>query len=201
MGRIAGQPAPGQGKSGGVFAGKKKKMALDKLVLATIASVLLLFPFAVVAKDYLVGDSKGWTINFDYQAWAKDKVFHVGDRLVFKYTPPEHNVFKVNGTAFQDCTIPPANEAMISGNDIVELQTPGKKWYICGVGQHCAMFHQKLVIDVVPAPTTQAPKPHFPAPAPVFHIAAARMKARVHAKTHAPAPSPAKNGHKSTGWY
>ncbi|KAI4386632.1 hypothetical protein MLD38_004549 [Melastoma candidum] len=171
-------------------------MASDKLVLAAIASVLLLLPCAAVAKDYIVGDSKGWTINYDYQAWAKDKVFRVGDRLVFKYTPPEHNVFKVNGTAFKDCTIPPANEAMKSGHDVVELKTPGKKWYICGVGQHCSMFHLKLVIDVVPATA----KPHAPAPAPTFHIAAPHKKARGPGRTHAPAPSPSKKGSKSTGY-
>lgn len=39
------------------------------------------FPALVSAKEFTVGDKKGWTINFDYQAWAKGKEFHVGDRL------------------------------------------------------------------------------------------------------------------------
>lgn len=35
----------------------------------------------VLAKDYVVGDDKGWTINFDYQAWADSQKFYVGDKL------------------------------------------------------------------------------------------------------------------------
>jgi hypothetical protein len=31
--------------------------------------------------EFMVGDDKGWTVNFDYQAWAKGKEFHVGDKL------------------------------------------------------------------------------------------------------------------------
>lgn len=29
----------------------------------------------------MVGDDQGWTTNYDYQAWAKGKEFHVGDKL------------------------------------------------------------------------------------------------------------------------
>lgn len=29
----------------------------------------------------MVGDEKGWTINFDYEEWANDKEFRVGDNL------------------------------------------------------------------------------------------------------------------------
>ncbi|KAM7529907.1 hypothetical protein LguiB_033317 [Lonicera macranthoides] len=91
--------------------------------MGSIRKVFLLlaaiFPVAMVsAKDFMVGDDKGWTINFDYSVWAKGKDFRVGDRL---------------------------------GNDMIVLATPGRKWYICGVGQHCAVGGQKLVINVNPA--------------------------------------------------
>lgn len=56
---------------------------------------------------------------------------------VFKYKPPNHNVYKVNGTGFQDCTKPTENEALTSGNDKIPLTAPGNKWYICGVKNHC----------------------------------------------------------------
>lgn len=49
------------------------------LILLTIVAIFL--PAMAFATDYLVGDTSGWTINFDYQAWAKDKVFYVGDKL------------------------------------------------------------------------------------------------------------------------
>lgn len=86
---------------------------------------------------------------------------------VFKYTQGNHNVFKVNGTAFKDCTLPPANEALTTGNDTITLAAPGNKWYICGVSDHCAKYGQKLVITVhgslSPEPT---PTPGAPAPSP-----------------------------------
>ena len=54
-------------------------MAYNELVILAIAAILL--PTIAMATDYVVGDDSGWTINYDYQAWAKDKVFHVGDKL------------------------------------------------------------------------------------------------------------------------
>lgn len=43
-----------------------------------------------------------------------------------------------------------ASEALITGNDTIVLATPGPKWYICGVAQHCAVGGQNLVIVVNP---------------------------------------------------
>ncbi|KAL6192554.1 hypothetical protein ACLB2K_033641 [Fragaria x ananassa] len=122
-------------------------MASNKLV-TLIAVVLILLPAVAMAKDIVVGDDSGWKLDFDYQAWAKDKVFQVGDTLVFKYKPPAHNVYKVDGAGFQDCTKPAKNEALTSGNDKVELKTAGNKWYICGVSDHCDQG-MKLTINVM----------------------------------------------------
>lgn len=68
-------------------------------------------------------------------------------------------MFKVNGTAFQNCTVPPLNEALTSGNDTIVLATPGRKWYICGVGKHCQVGGQKLAITVQSLAPTIAPSP------------------------------------------
>ncbi|KAK6944183.1 Phytocyanin domain [Dillenia turbinata] len=130
-----------------------------------LAIVVVFLSSAALATDHIVGDAKGWTINFDYDGWAKDKVFMVGDNLIFTYQKDKHNVFKVNGTAFHDCTIPPANEAYISGNDTITLLTPGKKWYICGVGKHCADLGMRLAINVVSRAGAPAPTP-MPMPMP-----------------------------------
>ncbi|KAL7246844.1 hypothetical protein ACSBR2_001872 [Camellia fascicularis] len=108
----------------------------------------IIFPMIVSAKDFIVGDEKGWTTNFDYQAWAFGKDFRVGDRLVFQYPVGAHNVFMVNATGFQNCTVPPSNLAFTTGNDKIILATSGEKWYICGVGEHCAVGGQKLFINV-----------------------------------------------------
>jgi len=84
------------------------------------------------------------------------------DFAVFKYPVGAHNVFKVNGTEFQNCIIPPADRALTSGDDTIVLASPGKKWYICGVGKHCE-FGQKLAITV----QSLAPTPS-PAPSPLY---------------------------------
>ncbi|MCL7041202.1 hypothetical protein MKW94_007554 [Papaver nudicaule] len=73
--------------------------------------VMVYFPAISSATKHIVGDNSGWTIKFDYQAWASNKEFYVGDELVFMYPPGAHNVFKVNGTGFKECIKPPINEA------------------------------------------------------------------------------------------
>jgi hypothetical protein len=45
-----------------------------------LAIVATLVP-SILATEFVVGDDKGWTINFDYQAWAQGKEFYVGDTL------------------------------------------------------------------------------------------------------------------------
>ncbi|XP_057994401.1 blue copper protein 1b-like [Hevea brasiliensis] len=120
-------------------------------------------PITTLAKEYIVGDESGWTVGYDYQAWAQGKDFQVGDKLVFQFPVGAHNVFKVNGTAFQNCTVPSLNEALTTGKDTIVLTTPGKKGYICGVGKHCEVGGQKLAIVVqsqAPAPApSMAPSP------------------------------------------
>ncbi|WOG87360.1 hypothetical protein DCAR_0206584 [Daucus carota subsp. sativus] len=130
--------------------------------MASTRIIILLaiaLPALVSAKEFMVGDQKGWTINFDYQQWAQDKEFHVGDKLIFSYPVGAHNVFKVNGTGFQNCIKPALSEALTSGNDTIVLATPGRKWYICGVGQHCAAGGQKLLIVVNPGAMSPSVSP------------------------------------------
>ena len=78
---------------------------------------------------------------------------------VFRYPIGKHNVFRVNGTQFQQCAISAANEALTTGYDVITLTTPGRKWYMCGVGKHCEMG-LKLFINVLPYPT-YAPPPYY----------------------------------------
>nr|KAJ0198951.1 hypothetical protein LSAT_V11C600311490 [Lactuca sativa] len=131
----------------------------NHLVLVFAILVVVLLPSTIMATEYVVGDASGWTINYDYQVWAKNKVFYVGDKLVFKYPVNVHNVYKVNASSFATCTVPPPSTGLTSGNDVVTLVAPGKKWYICGVEEHCADFNQKLVIDVQQGSMSPAPAP------------------------------------------
>ncbi|KAF5734449.1 mavicyanin-like [Tripterygium wilfordii] len=119
--------------------------------------------------------------NFDYQAWAAGKVFHIGDTLdklikLFKYSEGAHTVHKANGTGFQDCAVPATTEALTTGNDVVTLSTPGRKWYICGVGKHCEVGKQKLVITVLPLEGAPASSPTPTSDASLkFHVWMAPM--------------------------
>ncbi|KAJ6854915.1 mavicyanin [Populus alba x Populus x berolinensis] len=112
--------------------------------LIALALVTIFLPTLTMAAEHIVGDDQGWTINFNYTR-ASGKVFHVGDTLVFNYKPP-HNLFKVDGAGFKDCAA--TGEPIASGNDIITVSSPGKKWYICGYGKHCSELGQKLVINV-----------------------------------------------------
>ncbi|CAK8543865.1 unnamed protein product [Lathyrus sativus] len=130
-------------------------------VIFILSISMVLLSSVTMATDHIVGDDKGWTVDFNYTQWAQKIVFRVGDNLVFNYNPSFHNVFKVNGTLFQNCTFPPENEALSTGKDIIPLKTEGRKWYVCGKGDHCAARQMKFVITVQAegAPTPSSPPP------------------------------------------
>ncbi|PWA36325.1 Cupredoxin [Artemisia annua] len=77
---------------------------------------------------------------------------------VFNYASVSHNVVKVSGTDFQQCTVTSSNGTLTSGRDVIALQTPGRKWYICGVAKHCELRNMKLVTTVLPQ-MAPAPSP------------------------------------------
>nr|GEU78654.1 blue copper protein-like [Tanacetum cinerariifolium] len=144
-----------------------------KLTFQIFVALIASLATSISATNFIVGDAYGWTLHFDYQSWAKGKEFVVGDKLVFKYPTGKHNVVKVDGNGFQQCVVPAINGSSLgSGYDVITLATPGRKWYICGVGNHCKSGGMKLVIDVLPQ-WTLAPSPSLPiipiifAPTPV----------------------------------
>ncbi|KAG9148588.1 hypothetical protein Leryth_018302 [Lithospermum erythrorhizon] len=141
-----------------------------KLVITVLPPTGSYFPLPAPApapaleKEFIVGDEAGWTLDFDYQRWAMGKEFHVGDKLIFKYKQGNHNVYKVDGLGFRQCsTAASLGSALTSGNDVISLTTPGRKWYICGVGRHCADGNMKLLITVLPPSGA-----YSPAPAPYY---------------------------------
>ncbi|XP_057812414.1 blue copper protein 1a-like [Salvia miltiorrhiza] len=126
------------------------EMALNALLFAAMMAAVAAPAFG---SDFIVGDDAGWKLNVNYTAWAQGKQFHVGDRLIFKYTQGSHNVQRLsNAGDFQGCTISAASP---TGSDIITLASPGRKWYACGVSDHCSKG-MKLAINVIsdlaPAP-------------------------------------------------
>jgi hypothetical protein len=55
-------------------------MALSR-ALFLFALIATIFSTMAVARDFVVGDEHGWTLGVDYQAWAANKVFRLGDTL------------------------------------------------------------------------------------------------------------------------
>ncbi|KAF6142560.1 hypothetical protein GIB67_039524 [Kingdonia uniflora] len=80
------------------------------------------------------------------------------------YPVGAHNVHKVNATGFQDCVAPLEAVLLVTNNDVITLATLGKKWYICGVGKHCEVEGQKLVITVLPKVAFPTSSPQALAP-------------------------------------
>ncbi|CAA2945769.1 basic blue -like [Olea europaea subsp. europaea] len=119
--------------------------------MASKAFLIAVF-FATVAAPtmaayYMVGENDGWKLGVNYTQWAADKTFYVGDTLMFMYDKASHNVLKVNGSDFQKCLTSNTTGLLSSGNDVITLAKPGKKWYICAVEDHCTKG-MKLVINV-----------------------------------------------------
>ncbi|CAN1186158.1 DExH-box ATP-dependent RNA helicase DExH9 [Linum perenne] len=119
------------------------------LLLLVVAVVGVLVP-TTLATQYVVGDRDGWNIGVDYRAWAEGKKFFVGDTLVFNYASTTHNVMKVNGTDFKACTKPLNGPPPLTpGKDKIPLLTSGRKWYICGVADHCASASELSSVHLV----------------------------------------------------
>ncbi|KAH7847912.1 hypothetical protein Vadar_031545 [Vaccinium darrowii] len=133
-------------------------------ILVALAVVAVAFP-STLATDWYIGDSRGWSLNVNYTEWASGKTFYIGDQLIFLYKQGAHNVVKViNGTDFQQCTVPSRAVTLSTGDDVITL-AEGKHWYICGFSNHC-LNGMKLVITVVPQLTLVPAPTSFEAPPP-----------------------------------
>ena len=54
---------------------------MNSMARVTALLVLVLAAVPAMATDYTVGDSSGWSTGVDYDTWASDKTFKVGDTL------------------------------------------------------------------------------------------------------------------------
>jgi hypothetical protein len=113
-----------------------------------------------MATVYQVGDSAGWTSmgQVDYQDWAANKNFHVGDTLVFNYNNQFHNVKQVTHQGFESCNATSPIATYTNGSDTVTLEKLGHFYFICGYPGHC-QAGQKIDILVAPATSNLGPAP------------------------------------------
>ncbi|XP_057720010.1 vegetative cell wall protein gp1-like [Arachis stenosperma] len=143
-------------------------MALSRTLIIILVAFSTIFS-TIAVEEYIVGDDYGWRTLFDYQAWAADKNFYVGDRIelnmfiVFKYVPGWDNVVRVNPDEFITCSVSPNAITLSSGEDEIIFGGTGARWYISSIGNHCKLG-QKLAIYVWPAwfPPLPSPAPWTP---------------------------------------
>ena len=55
-------------------------MASSKFIFIIAVVTVFAIPLSL-ATEFVVGDQKGWSLDFDYQGWAAGKEFRVGDKL------------------------------------------------------------------------------------------------------------------------
>ena len=70
---------------------------------------------------------------------------------MFQYSPEAHDVVEVTKAGYLSCTASKniSGGTLRTGQDTVELDRPGSRYFICGVQGHCAAG-MKLQVRVVP---------------------------------------------------
>ncbi|KAK3129366.1 hypothetical protein QOZ80_6BG0478480 [Eleusine coracana subsp. coracana] len=125
--------------------------------LAVVAVMALAVFGMASAATYNVGEPGGsWDLRTNYTNWIASKRFQPGDKIVFKYSPQVHDVLEVNKAAYDTCNTDNEIATLTSGNDVISLDRPGTRYFICGFPNHCT-GGMKIQIDVVPGATSMAP--------------------------------------------
>ncbi|XP_058221791.1 blue copper protein 1a-like [Rhododendron vialii] len=125
-------------------------------ILVALAIFAVAFP-STLATQWTVGGSAEWNLNVSYVEWAAKQTFVVGDSLVFNYKPGTHNVIKVSVPDYVSCTIPVGAVPLTTGDDVIQLQTPGNHSYICGISNHCTLGMRLLIFVSGEASPSPAP--------------------------------------------
>ncbi|KAL0456846.1 UNVERIFIED_CONTAM: hypothetical protein Slati_1023800 [Sesamum latifolium] len=127
--------------------------------------IMMAFFRGSMGNVYKVGDSAGWTnTGVDYEKWASSHTFKVGDKLVFNYDPAKYDVVEVSQQDYNICNANSPFSKYNSGNDELEIITPGTFYYICSDSNMCQADKLKVAIKIDKEKST--PSPPFPADDP-----------------------------------
>ncbi|URE25267.1 Early nodulin-like protein [Musa troglodytarum] len=125
-----------------------------------------------------------WNLSTNYTQWVSGKTFRAGDTLTFNYTS-SHDVVEVSSSAYATCNATGPVSKSATGNTLVVLGAPGKRYFICGVAGHCTTG-MKIEIDVVtassPSPSVSPAAPTPPAASPPAPSTAPPGRTRTTAK-------------------
>ncbi|WOL19060.1 lamin-like protein [Canna indica] len=118
--------------------------------------LLLLFSAGtfVSATDHIVGGHLGWNPNINYTSWINNQTFYVNDLISFRYQKNMYNVFEVNKTGYDNCTMDGLAGNWSSGKDFIPLDKAKTYYFICGNG-YC-LNGMKISITVHPLNASSA---------------------------------------------
>ncbi|KAJ3678405.1 hypothetical protein LUZ60_002208 [Juncus effusus] len=83
------------------------------------------------ATDHIVGVNRGWNPGINYSSWAHNQTFYVGDLISFRYQKNTYNVFEVNKTGYDNCTMDGYAGNWTSGKDFIPLNKSQTYYFIC----------------------------------------------------------------------
>ncbi|XP_059291630.1 early nodulin-like protein 19 [Lycium ferocissimum] len=111
---------------------------------------------AVNATDHIVGANKGWNPGINYTLWANNQTFYAGDYISFRYQKTQYNVFLVNQTGYDNCTIEGAFGNWTGGKDFIMLNKTQRYYFICGTGGCMNGMKVSVVVHPLPSPPMSA---------------------------------------------
>ncbi|XP_043706341.1 lamin-like protein [Telopea speciosissima] len=120
---------------------------------STLFCFLLICSTTLVgATDHIVGANKGWNPGINYTLWANNHTFYVGDLISFRYVKTQYNVFEVNETGYDNCTIEGATGNWSSGKDFILLNNAKRYYFICGTGGCFNGMKVSVLVHTLPPP-------------------------------------------------
>ncbi|XP_037443134.1 mavicyanin-like [Triticum dicoccoides] len=135
----------------------------SKALLLAVAVAVAVAAGCADATDHIVGANRGWNPNINYSGWSANQTFYAGDLISFRYQKGTHNVFAVNETGYDNCTMAGVTGNWTSGKDFIPLPDPGTYFFICGNG--FCQAGMKVAITVAPGIFDLGPQ-IYPPPAP-----------------------------------
>ncbi|XP_042507596.1 lamin-like protein [Macadamia integrifolia] len=152
---------------------------LDSSRITFLFFLLICATTFVGATDHIVGANRGWNPGINYTLWSNNQTFYVNDLISFRYLKTQYNVFEVNETGYDNCTIEGATGNWSSGKDFILLDKAKRYYFICGTGGCFNGMKVSVLVHPLPAPPHAAKVPDSsnqarfrPAPAVFFALLA-----------------------------
>ncbi|KAL8137068.1 hypothetical protein V2J09_003069 [Rumex salicifolius] len=119
---------------------------------AAVLAALLIFTFQpAAATDHIVGANRGWNPGINYTLWANNHTFYVGDYICM-YQKSTYNVFEVNKTGYDNCTLDGALGNWSSGKDFILFNKSQRYYFICGTGGCFNGMKVSVFVHSLPSP-------------------------------------------------